>query len=118
MDDTAPIGAVQAPMAAARLLDPPSLAPRNLDHRLHVLARGHAPDHSHRRSPRRQGRAHAYPSEMTRMVDDFRCLYNHVRPHETLNGDRPIERYLADPDKPRETDPNTTAPTRQSVQIP
>lgn len=31
------------------------------------------------------------------MVDDYRTLYNHVRPHEALDGDRPIERYLADP---------------------
>ena len=35
---------------------------------------------------------------MTRMVNDFRHLYNNVRPHETLAGDRPIERYLAEPD--------------------
>lgn len=52
--------------------------------------------------------------EMTRMVDDFRRLFNTVRPHQTLSGDRPIERYLADPDQP----PNATAPTRQKVQIP
>ena len=32
-------------------------------------------------------------AEMTRMVDDFRDLYNRVRPHETLAGDRPIDRY-------------------------
>ncbi|MGK2937254.1 MAG: integrase core domain-containing protein [Solirubrobacteraceae bacterium] len=36
-------------------------------------------------------------TEMTGMVDDYRTLYNHVRPHEALDGDRPIERYLADP---------------------
>jgi putative transposase len=53
-------------------------------------------------------------AEMTRMVDDFRQLYNHVRPHETLAGDRPIERYLADPTD----DPTATASTRQSVRIP
>lgn len=32
--------------------------------------------------------------QMTRTVDDFRELYNHVRPYEALAGDRPIERYL------------------------
>jgi putative transposase len=53
-------------------------------------------------------------AEMTQMVKDFRQLYNHVRPHETLAGARPIERYLADPDDT----PTTTAPTRQSVRIP
>lgn len=53
-------------------------------------------------------------AQMTRMVDDFRQLYNHVRPHETLAGARPIERYLANP-----TDtPTATASTRQSVRIP
>ena len=31
-------------------------------------------------------------TEMTRMVDAFRHLYNHIRPHEALAGDRPIER--------------------------
>jgi len=55
--------------------------------------------------------------EMTRMVDDFRQLYNHVRPHETLAGDRPIERYLAEP-SPGPIEPlSTTASTRQSVRI-
>ncbi len=48
--------------------------------------------------------------QMTRMVDDYRRLFNEVRPHETLSGDRPIERYLADP--------TALAPTRQTVQIP
>ena len=52
------------------------------------------------------------------MVDDFRDLYNRVRPHETLAGDRPIKRYLADPDQPPPDNPNATAPTRQSVRIP
>ena len=52
------------------------------------------------------------------MVDDFRELYNRVRPHETLAGARPIERYLADPDITPVTDANATAPTRQSVRIP
>jgi hypothetical protein len=28
----------------------------------------------------------------------IRQLYNTIRPHETLAGARPIERYLADPD--------------------
>jgi putative transposase len=53
-------------------------------------------------------------AEMTQMVDDFRQLYNHVRPHETLAGARPIERYLADPNDT----PIATASTRQSVRIP
>jgi len=57
-------------------------------------------------------------TEMTRMVDDFRDLYNRVRPHETLAGDRPMERYLADPDQAPADDPHATAPTRQSVRIP
>jgi transposase InsO family protein len=51
---------------------------------------------------------------MTTMVEGFRELYNHVRPHETLAGARPIERYLANPDNPS----TATAPTRQSVRIP
>ena len=53
-------------------------------------------------------------TEMTRMVDEFRQLYNTIRPHQALDGDRPIERYLADPD----TALNATAPTRQNVRIP
>jgi putative transposase len=53
-------------------------------------------------------------AEMTVMVQAFRQLYNNVRPHETLAGARPIERYLADPS----TDPTITAPTRQNVRIP
>ena len=52
-------------------------------------------------------------AEMTRMVEDFRQLYNHVRPHETLAGARPIERYLADPDQAL----TATASTRQSLRI-
>jgi putative transposase len=56
-------------------------------------------------------------AEMTTMVNDYRHLYNHVRPHETLAGDRPIERYLAVPDNPPD-DPAATAPTRQTVRIP
>ena len=53
-------------------------------------------------------------AEMTQMVEAFRQLYNTIRPHETLAGARPIERYLADP----ADDPTATAPTRQSVRIP
>jgi transposase InsO family protein len=57
-------------------------------------------------------------AEMTSMVDGFRHLYNHVRPHETLGGDRPIERYLTDPDQPPSDPISTPLPTRQSVRIP
>ncbi len=53
-------------------------------------------------------------AEMTTMVKDFRQLYNTIRPHETFAGDRPIERYLADPSH----DPTTPAPTRQHARIP
>lgn len=53
-------------------------------------------------------------AEMTEMVEAFRQLYNTIRPHETLAGARPIERYLADPSN----DPTTPAPTRQSMRIP
>jgi putative transposase len=53
-------------------------------------------------------------AEMTQMVEAFRQLYNTIRPHETLAGARPIERYLPDP----ADDPTATAPTRQSVRIP
>ncbi len=56
-------------------------------------------------------------AEMTEMVKAFGQLYNHVRPHETLAGDRPIERYLADPDPPSDG-LNAPAPTRQTVRIP
>jgi putative transposase len=56
-------------------------------------------------------------AEMTRMVDEFRQLYNHVRPHETLAGDRPIERYLADPHTTPSDTLNATAPTRQNTRI-
>jgi len=51
--------------------------------------------------------------EMTVMVDDFRPLFNPVRPYETLAGARPIERYLADPDDTPPDDVNAIAPTRQ-----
>ncbi len=37
-------------------------------------------------------------TEMTTMVADFRDLYNQIRPHEHLDGARPLERYLAEPD--------------------
>jgi transposase InsO family protein len=47
--------------------------------------------------------------EMTAKVNEFRHLYNHIRPHEALNGDRPIERYLADP--------NTTTSNEESLRI-
>jgi transposase InsO family protein len=57
-------------------------------------------------------------AQMTRMVDDFRRLYNHVRPHETLAGARPIERYLADPDAQPSDDLNATVQTRQTMRIP
>jgi len=56
--------------------------------------------------------------QMAAMVDDFRALYNHVRPHETLAGDRPIERYLTKPDNTPSDDANATASTRQNVRIP
>lgn len=57
-------------------------------------------------------------AEMTRMVDDFRDLYNTVRPHETLAGTRPIEAFLATPDEQPSDDVNAPAPTRQNVRIP
>lgn len=55
--------------------------------------------------------------EMTAMVDGFRQLYNHVRPHETLAGDRPIERYLADPYTTPSERHCATVSTRQSMRI-
>ena len=51
--------------------------------------------------------------EMTTMVEDYRQLYNHVRPHESLAGDRPIERYLADPND----NPTATPKIEESVRI-
>ncbi|HEY1775437.1 MAG TPA: hypothetical protein VGG41_04685, partial [Solirubrobacteraceae bacterium] len=51
--------------------------------------------------------------EMTTKVNAFRQLYNHVRPHEALAGDRPIERYLADPTD----DPIATAQSEESLRI-
>ena len=61
-------------------------------------------------------------AEMTTMVAEFRELYNHVRPHEHLAGNRPIERYLAPPDAAADAEPSDTLnaplPTRQSVRIP
>jgi putative transposase len=56
-------------------------------------------------------------TEMTTMVNAFRELYNHVRPHEALDGDRPIERYLADPDNPPSDAANTPVQTRQDMRI-
>jgi putative transposase len=53
-------------------------------------------------------------AEMTQMVEAFRQLYNTIRPHETLAGARPIERYLAEPT----SSSTATAPTRQSARIP
>lgn len=51
---------------------------------------------------------------MTRMVDDYRHIYNTIRPHETLAGQRPIEAFLATP-----SDPLTTpVRTRQDPPIP
>lgn len=56
-------------------------------------------------------------AEMTVMVSDFRDLYNAVRPHEHLAGDRPLERYLTDPaNMPLDASP-ATLPTRQTVRI-
>jgi putative transposase len=57
-------------------------------------------------------------AEMTRMVDDFRQLYNTTRPHEALAGDRPIERYLADPGSPSSAPVSAPLPTRQTMRIP
>lgn len=55
---------------------------------------------------------------MTTTVADFRELYNAVRPHEHLADDRPLERYLAEPEiTPSDAEP-ATLPTRQTVQIP
>jgi putative transposase len=56
--------------------------------------------------------------EMTALVDDFRHLYNTIRPHETLDGDRPIERYLADPAQPPSDPVSAPLPTRQTMRIP
>ncbi len=57
-------------------------------------------------------------TEMTTMVETFRQLYNRVRPHEALHGDRPIERYLTEPDIEPPEPLNATAPTRQTMRIP
>ena len=54
---------------------------------------------------------------MTVMVEAFRQLYNTIRPHETLAGDRPIERYLADPNLASH-DPTATVKNKESLQIP
>lgn len=52
--------------------------------------------------------------EMARKVADYRRLFNEIRPHEALAGDRPLDRYLAKP-APRA---DATPSTRQSVRIP
>jgi len=61
-------------------------------------------------------------AEMTSMVAEFRELYNHVRPHEMLAGDRPIKRYLAPPAAAADAEPSdeltAPLPTRQTVRIP
>ena len=57
-------------------------------------------------------------AEMTTMVDEFRQLYNTIRPHEALAGDRPIERYLADPAHADSDAPITPPQTRQTMRIP
>jgi hypothetical protein len=57
-------------------------------------------------------------AEMTTRVDAYRQLYNTIRPHEALAGDRPLERYLADPDTTPSPAVNAPAPTRQNVRIP
>ena len=56
--------------------------------------------------------------EMTALVDEFRQLYNTIRPHEALAGDRPIERYLADPDSTTSEPVSAPLPTRQTMRIP
>ena len=57
-------------------------------------------------------------TEMTAMVDEFRELYNAVRPHEALAGDRPIERYLANPEDMRSDDLSAPVQMRQTMRIP
>jgi putative transposase len=57
-------------------------------------------------------------AQMTGMVDAFRHLYNTIRPHEALSGDRPIERYLADPDTAPPEPLKTPLPTRQNSRVP
>jgi len=56
-------------------------------------------------------------TEMTRMVDEFCHLYNDVRPHEYLDGDRPTDRYLAEPTAPPSNEPTAPLPTRQPARI-
>jgi len=86
--------------------------------------------HTRRRSPQTNGVTERYHgaikiealwrelpadgTEMTRMVEGFRCLFNEIRPHEALHGDRPIARYLTDPAE----DPSALAATRQTLRIP
>ena len=56
--------------------------------------------------------------DMTARVEAFRHLYNHVRPHETLAGARPIERYLTNPKQTPPHPTNAPAPTRQTMRNP
>ncbi len=56
--------------------------------------------------------------EMTALVEDFRQLYNTIRPHEALAGARPIERYLANPNDAASSAVSTPLPTRQTMRIP
>jgi transposase InsO family protein len=57
-------------------------------------------------------------TEMARMVDEFRHLYNDVRPHAYLDGDRPADRYLAEPTTPPSDDPIAPLRTRQTARVP
>ena len=57
-------------------------------------------------------------TEMTAMVADFRELYNAVRPHEHLDGARPLERYLAEPIITPPAAELATLSTRQTTRIP
>ncbi|MGE4425800.1 MAG: transposase, partial [Solirubrobacteraceae bacterium] len=63
--------------------------------------------------------------EMTDQVDAFRQLYNEIRPHESLDGARPMTVYLAepaerippDPDSEPSTSLSTPVQTRQTARI-
>lgn len=63
-------------------------------------------------------------AEMAEQVEAFRRLYNEVRPHEALDGRRPIDAYLSAPDRSttEDNEPSTSLSTpvrtRQTVQIP
>lgn len=56
--------------------------------------------------------------EMTTMVNGFRRLYNEVRPHEALDGQRPRDRFLTDSQSTPSDPTPATLPTRQTMQIP